>query len=614
MEASVTSEKLRESLKLLEAGRLPEAEFLCRQVLSIDSNRPMAKGLLGFIAHRQGRDDEAERLLLEAAGSGGDVSQIQHLLGLYYAERGSLRQAAERFKLAVQRDPRHLKAWLALGEVCKRLGRQDAAYKAFTQACQVSPESLQAHVALAASASEIGRSDEAHSVFSRVLQADPFNAQAHFGLANLYRAAGQSARAIDHYHQALDSDPSSVPTYINLGGLLQDEGRVEEAAVAFRKATQLRPDFAPAHFNLGNAYLADGRLREAEEAIGRSLFLDDRFAPAHNNLGVLLLKQGREDEALSSFRRSLEIDPDQVDARRNIANIKKSRGELESAIDDYRQLLTLSPDDPEINLSLGEVLVMAGKGAEALSHIDVKLAQNPTDAGALSLKGAALAVMGDQKNEAFLVDYEHLIGRREIDELGNFESLDALNAALAEHVASQPVQREDKTTVHGLETDEVLGGDEPAVVLIRDFICRVVQHRIEHIAVDRGHPFALGRPRKYRLNTWGVQMRQKGHQVAHIHPNAWLSGVYYVKLPRAVDSGEGSQEGWIEFGKGIDRLFRHADPRTLKVRPKEGLLLTFPSYFWHRTIPFDTDEDRISIGFDVIPDDSVPGERLSNGL
>jgi tetratricopeptide (TPR) repeat protein len=434
------------------------------------------------------------------------------------------------------------------------------------------------------------------------LEADPFNAQAHFGLANLYRAAGQSKRAIDHYHQSLDADPNSVPTYINLGALLQDEGRVEEAAVAFRKATQLRPDYAPAHFNLGNAYLADGRFREAEEAVGRALFLDDRLAPAHNTLGLLLLKQGREDEALASFRRSLEVDPDQVDARRNIANIKTSRGELDSAIEDYRQILALKPDDPDINLGLGDALVKTGKAAEALAHIDVKLALDPADATALSIKYAALAVSGDRESEAYLVDYEHLIGRREINDIGEFASLEGLNAALAEHVASQPLLREDKTTVHGLKTDEVLGGDEPAIALIRDFIHREIRHRIEHIAVDPSHPFAAGRPRKYRLRAWGVQMWQRGHQIPHIHPHAWLSGVYYVKLPRAVDSGEGNREGWIEFGKGVDSLFRRANPRTEQVRPKEGLLLTFPSYFWHRTIPFDTDEDRISIAFDVIPE------------
>ena len=39
------------------------------------------------------------------------------------------------------------------------------------------------------------------------------------------------------------------------------------------------------------------------------------------------------------------------------------------------------------------------------------------------------------------------------------------------------------------------------------------------------------------------------------------------------------------------------------VRPEEGLLLLFPSYFYHGTVPFEAAEPRISIAFDVLPED-----------
>jgi hypothetical protein len=37
-------------------------------------------------------------------------------------------------------------------------------------------------------------------------------------------------------------------------------------------------------------------------------------------------------------------------------------------------------------------------------------------------------------------------------------------------------------------------------------------------------------------------------------------------------------------------------------RPEEGLMMVFPSYFYHRTIPFEAVEQRISIAFDVLPE------------
>ena len=90
-----------------------------------------------------------------------------------------------------------------------------------------------------------------------------------------------------------------------------------------------------------------------------------------------------------------------------------------------------------------------------------------------------------------------------------------------------------------------------------------------------------------------VRLKNGGFQESHIHPNGWLSGVYYTAVPQfPVDSEEGN----LEFGVMANNLFKplHA------IRPKEGMLVLFPSYLRHRTIPFSSQKDRICISFDVI--------------
>jgi hypothetical protein len=42
-------------------------------------------------------------------------------------------------------------------------------------------------------------------------------------------------------------------------------------------------------------------------------------------------------------------------------------------------------------------------------------------------------------------------------------------------------------------------------------------------------------------------------------------------------------------------------PATRAVEPREGRLVIFPSYFYHRTRPFDCIGARISIAFDAVP-------------
>ncbi|MBV8742017.1 MAG: hypothetical protein JOZ12_09525, partial [Sinobacteraceae bacterium] len=38
------------------------------------------------------------------------------------------------------------------------------------------------------------------------------------------------------------------------------------------------------------------------------------------------------------------------------------------------------------------------------------------------------------------------------------------------------------------------------------------------------------------------------------------------------------------------------------VRPVSFILILFPSYFWHGTLPFKGQQPRLTVAFDVVPD------------
>jgi hypothetical protein len=37
------------------------------------------------------------------------------------------------------------------------------------------------------------------------------------------------------------------------------------------------------------------------------------------------------------------------------------------------------------------------------------------------------------------------------------------------------------------------------------------------------------------------------------------------------------------------------------IRPQPGMLVLFPSYLWHGTVPFETGGRRLTAAFDVVP-------------
>ena len=93
----------------------------------------------------------------------------------------------------------------------------------------------------------------------------------------------------------------------------------------------------------------------------------------------------------------------------------------------------------------------------------------------------------------------------------------------------------------------------------------------------------------YRIQgAWSVRLRPGGFHRDHFHPEGWLSSAFYVETPdAALDSPD--KQGWIRFGKPPFLTSPPMEPARF-VRPKPGRLVLFPSYMWHGTVPFTTDE------------------------
>ncbi len=153
----------------------------------------------------------------------------------------------------------------------------------------------------------------------------------------------------------------------------------------------------------------------------------------------------------------------------------------------------------------------------------------------------------------------------------------------------------------GKHSGELLGPAKGPIAALEKKIREAVEQYRRSRPVDASHPFLAHPPKQLGITAWGVVLGAQGHQVPHIHPSAWLSGVYYVRVPELVNAPEQRPAGWIEFGRVPDHFHCQVQPELRLIQPKEGLMLLFPSYFYHRTIPFATEDTRISIAFDVSP-------------
>ena len=424
-------------------------------------------------------------------------------------------------------------------------------------------------IGLAVEHHRAGRLADARRIYQEVLSVQPGNFDALNNLGLIAKAAAERETAVDLFERAIRVNPRVVAAHCNLGVTLKEMGRVDEAIGRLRHALTIDANDPEVHNNLGNALKASGKPDDAEACYRRALTIAPGYAIAHNNLGSSLDERGDGAGALASTRRALAIDPDYVQARRNLALYLLKQADAKAAVEECRTLLR----------------------------------RDPYDVLALSLMTVGLTETGGADEVRYLADFDRLLQFHHPAAAGGYDDVGRLNAELAACIVDHPTLEwspRDKATQNGWHTGELMGSDEPALMAVERMFRSVVDRRIASLPNDPAHPFVGYRPQAYGLAGWALKLTAQGFQEPHVHPDGWISGVYYVRVPPAVEDGAEVGMGWIEFGRPRDELCRAAPVETRRIKPIEGMVVTFPSYFWHRTIPFAGDDERICIAFDVI--------------
>ena len=107
-----------------------------------------------------------------------------------------------------------------------------------------------------------------------------------------------------------------------------------------------------------------------------------------------------------------------------------------------------------------------------------------------------------------------------------------------------------------------------------------------------------------QFDAW-VNINKKGnHNIRHIHPTSNLSGVLWIKCPEKcgeiVFTSPYEFVGFKELESYSDKFIKENNAYiAYRINPKEGYMILFPSHLAHRVNENKSDEDRISIAFNI---------------
>ena len=514
-------------------------------------------------------------------------------------------------------------------------GDAQAALPLCRQALKINPGNADALNLAGAAAFQSGLADEALDLLQTAVAFAPGHAEAGNNLGNVLGAMGRGDEAEAAYRAAIAADPGYADPWFNMAQLMERGGLNDDALGAYRQAAALAPDHAGAHLGQGNALKALGRLEDARAAYGRALALDPsspdaptnlgavlqelgdfegaadhcrralamapEMAEARYNLGIALQEMGRAEDAMSAYERVLKAEPGHAAAALNIAVALRQLGRLEEAGVAFRRTLQIDPDFAKAAANFADLRLEEGEPGAALGICDGFLARRPADIQVLALRALALGDSGLAGEARALVDLERFLQPRPIPPPAAYADPAAFNAALARHVQGHPSLSpapQSHATREARHSGELRGGGPMADLEAAIWAAAGAYRR--DLGDDQGHPWMAAAPDELALSVWGVVMEGRGHQIPHIHPAAWLSGVYYARVPDFIAERDGGQAGWIEFGRPPDHFHNRVQPDTRAFRPEAGLMILFPSYFYHRTIPFEVPGTRVSIAFDLM--------------
>ena len=247
-------ESFQQALAHHQAGRLPQAKAIYRQILSTEPNHPDALHYLGILALQVGKNEIAVELINKA----------------------------------ISCRPDYIDAHINLGIAFKELDKLDEAVACYSRALALKPDNALAHYNLGNVLNDQGKQSEAVSCYRRALTLKPDYVEAYNNLGNVLKDQDNLNEAVACYRQALTLQPDDAVSHNNLGNTLKELGKQDEAVASFRRALSLKPDFAEAHRSLGVIFIELGRMDDAIACFRKALSLKPDYAAAYVNLSLIV--------------------------------------------------------------------------------------------------------------------------------------------------------------------------------------------------------------------------------------------------------------------------------------------------------------------------------------
>lgn len=269
--------ELAKAIGCLEQGQLAQAEKMYQKILKKNKSHTHSLHMLGVIAHRQRKLNQAVELMENSIISDPNQPGYHNNLGLVYNDLGKRQDALHSFDRALEQMPEFFEALVNKGNVLRALERHEEALACYERAKQLNPTEPRLYCNIGNTVHALGRTDEAVDLFHKAISLYPAHVESHYSLGRIYQNRGQEKKAEEYYRKAVQHDPTLAIAYYSLA---------------------LSRKFTPADHTL----IATG-----ESVLEQSELNDDQRIRFHFSLGKIYDDCGQYDKAFAHFQKGNSI-------------------------------------------------------------------------------------------------------------------------------------------------------------------------------------------------------------------------------------------------------------------------------------------------------------------
>jgi len=443
-----------------------------------------------------------------------------------------------------------------------------------------------------------GRLEEAVRRFREAVAANPKSGVAEHNLAACLGDAGRWREAEPHIAAAFAKGVDAPETWLLKARSHVALGRLRPAETAFREALRRRSDMYDAHRELAQLiWMRTGDVAQATQHVDATLKQKPGLLAMHIVKAQALEFAGDREAALALMSRLAGEHPDQPGVTVQAAQLATSLGRGEEALAFATRAMQRAPLDLGVQLTMAEALLAAGRAEDAERLAGDIRRKWSTSQHAIALQATAWRMLGDKRYRE-LYDYGSLVKATMLDTPSGWASLEAYVADVAAALSALHAFREhpfNQSLRHGSQAVDILQQEHPALRALPQALDGPIRRRLQELGTGDDPVRARNRGTYAFQGMWSVKLRSGGYHVDHVHPQGWLSSACYVETVQPK-----GREGWIRFGQPGVKTQPSLDAEHF-VEPKPGMLVLFPSYMWHGTVPFSGEQSRLTFAFDLVP-------------